>query len=205
MTRTIHSLVFSTGEPAYAVDRRGTILAWNDAATAALGHLATRMVGRTCWECLRGEDVFGNAYCGRYCPHRAMAARHQPIRRCQLRLLTGSGERETFTISTLTLREPAGIDTLIHLVKPYTDDIRAPSVTPRGRGEPGMGPAFGVLSPRELEVLELLAEGRSTREIATLLSISVSTVRNHVDHLLAKLHCHSRLEAVAAARHLHIL
>jgi DNA-binding NarL/FixJ family response regulator len=58
------------------------------------------------------------------------------------------------------------------------------------------------LTPKECEVLALLAEGASSSEIARSLSISPNTVRTHVQSILAKLQVHSRLEAVAfAARH----
>lgn len=55
------------------------------------------------------------------------------------------------------------------------------------------------LTKRQLEVLTLLAEGRSTNEIATELSLSTTTVRNHVACLLAALGVHTRLQAVVAA------
>ncbi len=64
---------------------------------------------------------------------------------------------------------------------------------PRGRGS-------ARLTTREAEVLLLLADGVSTREIATRLFISLNTARNHVQRLIAKLGAHSRLEAVAVAR-----
>lgn len=55
------------------------------------------------------------------------------------------------------------------------------------------------LSSRELQVLLLLAEGRSTDEIVSELYVSVHTVRNHIRSILQKLHARSRLEAVAVA------
>jgi len=55
------------------------------------------------------------------------------------------------------------------------------------------------LTARELEVLRLLAAGRSTTEIAAQLFLSVHTVRNHIANLLSKLQAKSRLEAVAIA------
>lgn len=55
------------------------------------------------------------------------------------------------------------------------------------------------LTDRELEVLQLLADGRSTEEMTELLTLSIHTVRNHVGNLLAKLGVGSRLEAVAVA------
>ena len=55
------------------------------------------------------------------------------------------------------------------------------------------------LTPRQAEVLELLELGRSTRQIAAELHLSVETVRNHIRHLLQAMGAHSRLEAVAIA------
>ena len=55
------------------------------------------------------------------------------------------------------------------------------------------------LSPREREILALLAEGRSQNEIAASLVISPKTVATHIQHLLGKLGAHSRAQAVAAA------
>jgi len=55
------------------------------------------------------------------------------------------------------------------------------------------------LTVRELEVLKLVAEGMSNREIAVELYISENTVKNHVRNILEKLHLHSRMEAVVYA------
>jgi two-component system nitrate/nitrite response regulator NarL len=55
------------------------------------------------------------------------------------------------------------------------------------------------LTPRELEVLALLVQGRRSAEIAEALSIGLNTVRTHVQNILTKLHVHSRLEAASVA------
>jgi RNA polymerase sigma factor (sigma-70 family) len=55
------------------------------------------------------------------------------------------------------------------------------------------------LTPREREILGLMAEGMDNREIAQRLSISYATVRSHVRHLLGKLGARSKLEAVVRA------
>lgn len=60
----------------------------------------------------------------------------------------------------------------------------------------------GQLTSREIEVLQLLAEGASSKQISDQLSISPNTVRTHVQGILTKLQVHSRLEAAAfAVRH----
>ena len=56
------------------------------------------------------------------------------------------------------------------------------------------------LTPRQVEVLRLLEQGRSTKQIAAELHLSTETVRNHIRRLFRALGVHSRLEAVAAAR-----
>ncbi len=62
-----------------------------------------------------------------------------------------------------------------------------------------------VLTPREQEVLSLLGAGMDARAIARTLSISLHTCRGYVKSVLAKLDCHSQLEAVVAAGRLGLL
>jgi len=57
------------------------------------------------------------------------------------------------------------------------------------------------LSPRELEILKLIAHGESNKEIAGRLSISEGTVRVHASNVFAKLGCNDRAQAVAVAFH----
>jgi DNA-binding NarL/FixJ family response regulator len=61
-----------------------------------------------------------------------------------------------------------------------------------------------TLTPREVEVLRLLAAGASNRQIAEELVISQGTVKSHVHHILRKLGVTSRTEAAARARELHL-
>jgi ATP/maltotriose-dependent transcriptional regulator MalT len=61
------------------------------------------------------------------------------------------------------------------------------------------------LSPRELEVLVLIAEGLTNQELADQLYIGISTVKKHINHIFSKLDVKHRAEAVAHARELKIL
>ena len=60
-------------------------------------------------------------------------------------------------------------------------------------------------TPRQLQVLALLAAGRSTSEIVVELGVAVETARNHIRRLLQTLEVHSRIEAVARGRELGLL
>lgn len=61
--------------------------------------------------------------------------------------------------------------------------------------EPAGDSGLAHLTPREQEILKLMLEGKSTKEIARSLAITVHTVRTHAQSVLAKLGAHSRLEA----------
>jgi DNA-binding NarL/FixJ family response regulator len=87
-----------------------------------------------------------------------------------------------------------------YLVKPYAPDellarVRRLAAKPR----PKAVRRAGGLTPRELEILELLADGQSSDEIAGDLFISSKTVATHIEHIFIKLDVHSRVEAVAVA------
>jgi LuxR family maltose regulon positive regulatory protein len=75
----------------------------------------------------------------------------------------------------------------------------APSPTPPSTELPE------ALSERELEVLQLIAAGKSNRRIASELFVGVGTVKTHLNNLYRKLDAHSRTQAVARARELELL
>lgn len=86
------------------------------------------------------------------------------------------------------------------------DALIAPAITKRliaqfARAAPKRTPptGFADLTPRELEVLRLVARGLSNAEIATELVVSESTVKTHMKRLLAKLQLRDRVQAVVAA------
>jgi two-component system NarL family response regulator len=63
-------------------------------------------------------------------------------------------------------------------------------------GDKGAG---AQLTPREMQVLKLVAQGLNNKDIAEQLFISENTVKNHIRNILDKLHLHSRMEAVVYA------
>ncbi len=79
---------------------------------------------------------------------------------------------------------------------------------PRAATDPGPrapAPLDEPLSKRELEVLHLMAAGKSNAEIARALVIAITTVKAHANSIFGKLGVRSRTQAIAQARELHLL
>ena len=103
----------------------------------------------------------------------------------QKMLGTTSGSRVAVELSAVPLRNGEQVVGVFGLIE-------------KGSSEPAAPPAH--LTPRQVEVLRLLEQGRSTKQIAAELHLSTETVRNHIRRLFQALGVNSRLEAVAAAR-----
>jgi DNA-binding NarL/FixJ family response regulator len=107
-----------------------------------------------------------------------------------------------------------------YLLKSATDEDLLPAVRAVASGKPffsplvtavlvedymrrlqarGLTDSFDLLTDREKEVLQLLAEGRSNKEVATQLNVGLSTVETHRANLMQKLNLHSTAEIVLYA------
>ena len=191
-------IVASTAEAALATDCKGKIVAWNKGAERLLGYTARQVTGKRCYDILRGTDSFGNRFCDTTCPLVNMAHRHEAVRDFELNLSTAKSEivRASVSVAFLPARAPSKF-TIIQTLKPRPPENGAqePHTSAPLTPKPSI-----PLTPREINVLRLLADGKSTGEIAKLLFISVDTARNHIKHILRKLKAHNRLEALVLAR-----
>ncbi|MFD9885634.1 response regulator transcription factor [Streptomyces alboflavus] len=106
------------------------------------------------------------------------------------------------------LAPDSSADDLIHVLR--TVSAGASMVMPAAarrslQGLPQQGRSYGTgrqaadLTPRESEVIVLLAQGKSNAEVAEKLSVSLATVRSHVHHVLRKMGVSTRAQAVAIA------
>ena len=106
--------------------------------------------------------------------------------------------------------EPAGTAAHANVQIVLEDWLSTPSRGPHDDGE-RLGPAArplappGVLSPRQREVLELLAAGLSGKEIATRLGLTESTIKSYRKSLYARLRAGRRSQALANARRMSLL
>ena len=105
--------------------------------------------------------------------------------------------------ATYVLKE-ALCDDLVRLVRDVHAGKRPSPHLPGGRPATASGGPGPALTPREIDVLKLIAQGLRNKEIARLLGVSEETVKTHVSNILTKLGCASRVEIVrAAATHAH--
>jgi len=200
---------FITGDPAFAVNRRGVIILWNEAAEQSLGHSSSEALGKKCWELLCGQDSNGNRYCVKHCAVMEMASRHEPVHSFHCAFGTASHQPKDFLISCLAVFDKTGEEMLLHICHPDNEPPQFESEeTPSDQAPVGVqhvGVQPEPLSQREIEVLTLLAAKVSTRAIAESLAISIRTVRTHIQHLMYKLQVHKRQDAIKAAKQLGLI
>ena len=216
MTATDETLdrIARSGEAVFATDCADRIVLWNKKCEALLGKPARSVLGRRCDEVLMGRDVFGNLYCHRNCPIAFQAREAKtPVNRFTLSIETSTGKATDVHISMFAIPSyhPA-LATLVHVVREAAAEsdlerklereaeVREP-LWPISAG----GAQAVVLTAREREILQCLAEGLALPAIAERLFVSPVTVRNHIARILQKLNVHSKLAAVVFAYRNHLL
>jgi len=188
-----------TGDPAFAVDRNGVVVLWNDASEREFGYSESEALGMKCWELLCGHDINGNRYCFENCPLIEMAFLHEPVHAFKSSFDTSSHQQKQFSVSCVTVFEKPGDEMLLHICHPERPSQAAGINEDASRVHPES------LSQREVEVLALLAGGVATHEVAQRLSISTRTVRTHIQHLMYKLQVHNRRDAILEGRRLNLI
>jgi len=198
-----------------AADQR--IIFWNSAASRILGYEAKEVVGRFCFDVVAGGDYQGNPFCRRSCPTIQAAIRGKSVPNYDVLSRTKDGRDVWLNMSVLPAPDPDGNGALaVHLFRDVSKRRRAEILAQQtiaavsqyspSADDPADAEAYPAPEPpltrRELEVLRLLTCGMRIAKVAESLGIKETTVRNHIEHILAKLGVHSRLEAVVfAAQH----
>jgi DNA-binding CsgD family transcriptional regulator len=169
-------------------DERLQILCWNEQAEELTGIPAGEAVGRACWQVIAGEDDAGGLVCHEGCSRARLVREGRCLPAEQLHARTASGRRR-ISLETIAAEGAEG-PIFIHVMRD------APALEPTER-PPGPMPQ---LTPRQREVLAMLAEGQPAKVVAKRLALTETTVRNHIRLLFLALGAHSQLEAVARGR-----
>jgi PAS domain S-box-containing protein len=180
---------FLSGDALFVFDADLTIVSWNSAVEELTGVSAEEAVGRNCWEVVGGHDERGNVVCHRGCATARLAREGWPVSN-QCMLVNGSEGKRRVDVSTVATNDGDG-PFFLHVLVPCRDAGR-----PR---------ADSCLTPRQQEVLRLLANGDQAKVIAARLDLAEDTVRNHIRAILNAFDSHTQLEAVAKARRLKYL
>ncbi len=211
----LHALLEGASDAAVVVDERGIVRYWSRKAEELLGFRRDEVVGTSCTDLLSCVDESGLPLCGHECRAIDAACRKGTVGHYDASVATASGGRRWVNIGVMAAR-PATKRTLVVLllrdieqrkqmelilrdilvsIGRLTGD-QADAILRRWRHPTPATP----LTPREKEILRELSLGRNVHQISRQYHISTKTVRNHIQHILAKLKCHSRLEAVLQAR-----
>jgi DNA-binding CsgD family transcriptional regulator len=200
-----------TGDALYVVGPEYSIVHWDEQMESLTGVLSEEAVGKLCYEAVMGQREDGGPFCAHGCSVMHLARAHRPVSTFEMRIRTRAGDRRWVSVSNLTVETEEG-PYLVHLLRDSQGTHEALEMArgliqlsskneapaPRRRDIP-------ALTPRQLEVLQLLSEGKSVKEIGKGLYLSEATVRNHVRSLLQALGAHSQLEVLAKAREMRIL
>lgn len=189
------------------------IVYWDEQAEFLTGLETRDVLGKRCHEVIIGEREGGSPFCSYGCSVMKLAQAGRPVASYDMRLTLPSGSRRWINVSILSMDSDEG-PYLVHLLRDAQNTHETIELaqsliqlTRKGdhRGATASPRHVPSLTPRQLEVLGLLSEGKSTREIGKRLYLSEPTIRNHVQALLRALGVHSQLEALAEARKLGLI
>jgi len=179
-----------SGAALFCTGSDSRIREWNPACERLTGVPASEALGRNCWEVIAGHDDDGGIVCHPGCATTRLAQEGWPVRCNDLLMQTRAGPRK-LTISTIVVRA----DTETVVIHPLREAAADEQTRPLDGARPR-------LTPRQRQILGLLTEGVRAKKIASRLSLSETTVRNHIRAILHELDAHSQLEAVVRAREL---
>lgn len=200
-----------TGDAVYVVGPDYTIVHWDERMESLSGMLSEKALGKRCYEAVMGEGEGGQPFCAHGCSVMHLAQEGRAVSSYEMRIRTRAGRKRWVSASNLTIETEEG-PYLVHLLR---DSQRHHDTIEMARGliqlsskEDAPAPRrrdIPALTPRQLEVLKLLSEGKSAKEIGSELYLSQATVRNHIRSLFQALGAHSQLDALAKAREVGLL
>jgi DNA-binding CsgD family transcriptional regulator len=205
MTRACpFSWISSIGTAVWATDPDGVLAYANPCARSLLSIEGQAQGEQLCHTAVRGVDAQGGRYCGTDCATRRLASSAQTLATITLECGAPAAQRRWLRIIPVAAREQReGPAWIVHCavdvgqarrLERYLASVAAPS---HGSAHDPEQERFALLTAREREILSLLEGSANSRRVAYDLHVSYATVRNHIQHILAKLQVHSIQEALA--------
>ena len=182
---------------AYFLGQRGTML-WTAISVDRLLGLLSHTMGDPGQSAAHFEDALAFCRNAAYGPELAWTC--SDYAECLLNASTVSGKSEpgNSANTTVLLDEALAISSDLGM-RPLMERVAA--LQERTQAQPVGAPAYAYgLTQREVEVLLLIAQGKTTREIATELVLSARTVQRHISNLYSKINVRNRVEATAFAQ-----
>jgi len=177
----------------FVTDYRQRVRAWSLAAQRLLGYSAEEVVGRVCYDVVMGSRPDGHPVCGTSCPVTRNARRGRGTASYPVTAIARDGSPRYLDNTVLVLEGPRGSFRVVHLLR---ETCETPPARPAKSGPCDDMPLAEQLTRRELEVLRLFARGATLAEVASELSISLLTARNHATNIQHKLDVRNRLQMV---------
>ena len=184
----------SLGTAVWISSPEGTLTYLNEHAETLFGVDTGACVGLPCHQVIAGRDASGRPFCGPQCRYRSLANQSREVKPATFR----RGD-QWVQVMAITVQAPDGSNPwLVHCAmdSPRSHRLEAYMTKVAGRAH-GSKIEPTVLTLREHQILTQLSEDETLYSIAASLHLSYATVRNHVQHILAKLDVHSIEEAVA--------
>jgi PAS domain S-box-containing protein len=213
----IFNLLSNTADGVFAIGGDHRIIFWNKAAQDILGFNPKEVLGKYCYKVIFGRTESGEVLCSKSCCVIDSIKKGRKVRNFDTLAHTKAGVPVWINVSIIAIpSRHEDLDVAVHIFRDITqrkrEQILIKKITSTinlidqveedsyiNKTSTLSRKPHSNLTRREYDVLRLLAEGRSAKDIAEELYISWPTARKHIQNILTKLGLHSKLEAVTYA------
>jgi len=210
---SIKNFFNSAADGVFAIDRKQRIIYWDRGCEELFGYSSDWVLGRPCSDVMQGcHPISNKQFCSKDCCVAKLSREgesapksfkikinkenEKPVVFGVNVVLVPSECKKNWIVTHFLHREhsPGVLKSFEYAQTNHTSVTQKTSYPALATNQPKQR-----LTNRESQVLLLLAEGIAAPDIAQRLTVSQTTVRNHIQHILSKLCVHSRSEAVAYA------
>jgi DNA-binding CsgD family transcriptional regulator len=215
--KNLPDLLNNSTDAMFAIDGDQQVVCWNHGCEDLTGVSAFQAIGSRCHEVLQGHEPCGRRFCKPNCPLGQLAKGGPSPKAVSLRIPTRENGKIQVNLGTMLIPSPVDQEwRVVHFMRRGHRKSSAGLVARQdlgghtnGKDHPqGLGGnsshGLCLLTEREREILRFLNHGLTTDAMSQHLHISTTTVRNHIQRLMAKLNVHSRVEAVTYAHRFHL-